>query len=123
MKYNSTCNIRAISKNVKDINFSKAITCIFKTVGPLIHAPYNCVEIFLHKKCTKHKQVNSKKESMQCLICRYNLKINVLRGYLELSILDVFKMCFNLITDSNVQGLQYRILQRFFQIKSYLKKF
>ena len=65
MKYNSTCNIIAVSKNVKDINISKAITFIFKTVCPLIHVPYRCVEIFLHKKCTKHKLIISKKESMQ----------------------------------------------------------
>ena len=117
MKYNSTCNIRAISKNVKDINFSTAITCIFKTVCLLIHVPYHCVEIFLHKKCTKHKLINSKKESMQSFICGWNLEINVLRGYL-LSIHDVFKMCFNGTTDSNVQGLQYRILQRFLPVKS-----
>ena len=101
MKYNSTCIIKAVLENVKDINFSKAITCIFKTVCPLIHVPYHCVEIFLQKKCTKHKLVNSKKESMQSLICRWNLKVNVLTGYLELSILDVFKMCFNGTTDSN----------------------
>ena len=111
------CNIKAVSKNVKDINFSKAITCICKTVCPLIHVPYHCVEIFFHKKCTKQKLVNSKKESIQSFICGWNLKINVLRGYLEVSIHDVFKC---VTTDSFVQGLQYRILQRFFQIKLYL---
>ena len=48
-------------------------------------------------------QINYFKERKYAkLLCRWNLKINDLRGYLEVSIHDVFKMFFNGITDSNV---------------------
>ena len=54
-------------------------------------------------------------------ICRWNLT-TVQMGYLELPIHDVFKICFKVTTDSNVQWLQYRILYRLLPVKSYLKK-
>ena len=119
LKYNSI--ISAISKYVKNMNFSK--DNYTKTVGPFI--PFHCVEILLYKKCTKpiYKLVNTRKEST-CIpssICRWNLT-TVQMGYLELPIHDVFKICFKVTTDSNVQWLQYRILYRLLPVKSYLKK-
>ena len=63
--------ISAISKYVKDMNFSKDNNT--KTVGPFI--PFQCVEILLYKKCTKpiYKLVNTKKEGITNSICRWNL--------------------------------------------------
>ena len=63
-----------------------------------------CWNIKLHKKWTKHKLINSKKESMQSLICGWNSEINVLRGYLEVSIPDVFKMCYNWLKCAGASG-------------------
>ena len=110
MKYNSI--ICAISKYVKDMNFSK--DNYIKTVGPFI--PFHCVEILLYKKCTKpiYKLVNTKKERIPSSICRWNLT-TVQMGYLELPLHDVFKICFKVTTDSNVQWLQYRIYIDFYQ--------
>ena len=57
---------------VKEMNFSK--DNFIKTVGPFI--PFHCVEILLHKKRKNpiFKLVNTKKESILSLICRWNLK-------------------------------------------------
>ena len=110
LKYNSI--ISAISKYVKDMNFSK--DNYTKTVGPFI--PFHCVEILLYKKCTKpiYKLVNTKKETNS--ICRWNVT-TVQMGYSELPIHDVFKICFKVTTDSNVQWFQYRILYGLLPVK------
>ena len=87
------------------MNFSK--DNYTKTVGPFI--PFHCVEILLYKKCTKpiYKLVNTKKETNS--ICRWNVT-TVQMGYSELPIHDVFKICFKVTTDSNVQWFQYRTI-------------
>ena len=117
MRHNSI--ICAISKYVKDMNFSK--NNYIKTVGPFI--PFHYLEILLYKKSTKpiYNLVNSKKESIPSSICRWKLT-TVQMGYQELPLHDVFKICFKVTTDSNVQWLQYRILHRLLLVKSYLKK-
>lgn len=63
--------------------------------------------------------------NVQCIIpnsiIRWNSNI-VMRGYSELILQDIFKVCFKVTTDTTVQWLQYRTLHRILPVKSYLKK-
>lgn len=76
----------------------------------------------LTNKCTKHiyKNINIK-----CVQPSAFLKLNselVLKGFPEVELKNVFKVCFKTSTNSAVQWLQYRILHKILPVNHYWNK-
>lgn len=118
MHYNSI--ISAVGKFVNDSNFS--MENYANIVSPFV--PFYCVELLLHKKCTKPIYILISTNAICVIlnsIIRWNSKI-AMRGYSELILQDVFKVCFKVTTDTTVQWLQYRTLHRILPEKAHLKE-
>lgn len=103
MQYNSM--IIAVAKFAKGLRFCKETYS--NIIGPFV--PYHCVEILLYKKCTKHIYKLIYTNTVGILptsIRRWNSTI-VQRGYREIILQNLFKICFEVTKDSSIQWLQY----------------
>ena len=89
--------------------------------------PNPCIPIFFQgvipfEKCTRniYKLLNDK-EVVPTAIEKWNIEL-AQYGVDNVSIKDVFKVCFKTTTDSSVQWLQFRILHRILPVGYYLRK-
>ena len=115
MKYHSI--ITATSKYLRCMSIDRQSTK--KSINP--YMPVFFKPVLLHEKVSKIiYNVLNEKEVIPTSMGKWEAELSPY-GVDDISVQEVFKICFKTTNDSSVQWLQFRILYRIFPVRYYLE--